>query len=330
MEAINKNIIKEKDRCNFKVIADTIKVKDIMENKFVEFIKNNKKAVISSVAVGAVLALGFGWYSHTQHQAEQQVKVVQLEKDSKSDKEQVDKLFESFDASSDESISKLKELSETSLKTDTGKDYLNNKVKESSKAIVDFHLQKGLAYDTKDSDDKFKDKTTLENNVKEINKQIDFIKKVDETFKQEKLDETVKSLTDVTDKFQKQIDVLKKEEEEQKALDKAKEDKKKEESNSSQVSNSSSSGNSDYAPGQSYTSGNSQAYSGSTGGNTGSYEAPAASNGGYDGYEREYGMDANGNHTGDFYLNRSNGDVRDTNGNHLGNIGGGIVDFRQR
>lgn len=289
-----------------------------MENKFVEFIKNNKKVIISSVAVGVVLVLGFGWYSYNQHQAEQQAKIVQLEKDSKSDKEQVDKLFESFDASSDESISKLKELSETSLKTDTGKDYLNNKVKESSKAIVDFHLQKGLAYDIKDSDDKFKDKTTLENNVKEINKQIDFIKKVDETFKQDNLDETVKSLTDITDKFQKQIDVL-----------------KKEKSNSSQVSNSSSSGNSDYAPGQSYTSGNSQAYSGSTGGDTSSYEAPATeqpatSNGDYEGYTRGYGLDANGNKTGDFYVNFSNGDVRDTNGNHLGNTGGGIADFRQR
>ena len=289
-----------------------------MENKFVEFIKNNKKVIISSVAVGVVLVLGFGWYSYYQHQAEQQAKIVQLEKHSKSDKEQVDKLFESFDASSDESISKLKELSETSLKTDAGKDYLNNKVKESSKAIVDFHLQKGLAYDIKDSDDKFKDKTTLENNVKEINKQIDFIKKVDGTFKQEKLDETVKSLTDITDKFQKQIDVL-----------------KKEKSNSSQVSNSSSSGNSDYAPGQSYTSGNSQAYSGSTGGDTSSYEAPATeqpatSNGDYEGYTRGYGLDANGNKTGDFYVNFSNGDVRDTNGNHLGNTGGGIADFRQR
>lgn len=289
-----------------------------MENKFVEFIKNNKKVIILSVAVGVVLVLGFGWYSYNQHQAEQQAKIVQLEKDSKSDKEQVDKLFESFDASSDESISKLKELSETSLKTDTGKDYLNNKVKESSKAIVDFHLQKGLAYDIKDSDDKFKDKTTLENNVKEINKQIDFIKKVDETFKQDNLDETVKSLTDITDKFQKQIDVL-----------------KKEKSNSSQVSNSSSSGNSDYAPGQSYTSGNSQAYSGSTGGDTSSYEAPATeqpatNNGDYEGYTRGYGLDANGNKTGDFYVNFSNGDVRDTNGNHLGNTGGGIADFRQR
>ena len=288
-----------------------------MENKFVEFIKNNKKVIISSVAVGVVLVLGFGWYSYNQHQAEQQAKIVQLEKDSKSDKEQVDKLFESFDASSDESISKLKELSETSVKTDTGKDYLNNKVKESSKAIVDFHLQKGLAYDVKDSDDKFKDKTTLENNVKEINKQIDFIKKVDGTFKQEKLDETVKSLADMTDKFQKQIDVL-----------------KKEESNSSQVSNSSSSSNSYYAPGQSYTSGNSQAYSGSTGGDTSSYEAPAAeqpatSNGGYSGYEHGHVTDSNGLQ-GDVYVNRSNGDVRDTNGNHLGNFGGGITEFRQR
>ncbi|HET2945599.1 TPA: hypothetical protein VQ745_001981, partial [Streptococcus pneumoniae] len=48
-----------------------------MENKFVEFIENNKKVIISSVAVGVVLVLGFGWYSYNQQQAEQQAKIVQ-------------------------------------------------------------------------------------------------------------------------------------------------------------------------------------------------------------------------------------------------------------
>ena len=287
-----------------------------MENKFVEFIKNNKKVIISSVAVGVVLVLGFGWYSYYQHQAEQQAKIVQLEKDSKSDKEQVDKLFESFDSSSDESISKLKELSETSLKTDTGKDYLNNKVKESSKAIVDFHLQKGLAYDIKDSDDKFKDKTTIENNVKEINKQIDFIKKVDETFKQDNLEETTKSLTDIVDKFNKQIEALKKEEE-----------KKQSEAKSQESS-----------VGSSSSSSNSSSYSGSNGGGS-NYEVPAteqyssgnSNNGGgsNDGYTQYWSIDAGGNHS-NFQANHSNGDVRDTNGNHLGNYGGGITEFRRR
>lgn len=300
-----------------------------MENRFVEFIKNNKKVIISSVAVGVVLVLGFGWYSYYQHQAEQQAKIVQLEKDSKSDKEQVDKLFESFDASSDESISKLKELSETSLKTDTGKDYLNNKVKESSKAIVDFHLQKGLAYDIKDSDDKFKDKTTIENNVKEINKQIDFIKKVDETFKQDNLEETTKSLTDIVDKFNKQIEALKKEEE-QKAAEKAKEEEKKQSEAKTQESSGGSSSSSS-------SSSNSSSDSGSNGGGS-NYEAPAAeqyssgnsnSGGGNDGYTRYTGTDAFG-HSGSYQANHSNGDVRDDNGNHLGNYGGGITDFRQR
>lgn len=298
-----------------------------MENKSVEFIKDNKKVIISSVAVGVVLVLGFGWYSYYQHQAEQQAKIVQLEKDSKSDKEQVDKLFESFDASSDESISKLKELSETSLKTDTGKDYLNNKVKESSKAIVDFHLQKGLAYDIKDSDDKFKDKTTLENNVKEINKQIDFIKKVDETFKQDNLEETTKSLTDIVDKFNKQIEALKKEEE-QKAAEKAKEEEKKQSEAKSQES----------SVGSSSSSSNSSSYSGSNGGGS-NYEVPAteqyssgnSNNGGgsNDGYTQYWSIDAGGNHS-NFQANHSNGDVRDTNGNHLGNYGGGITEFRRR
>lgn len=294
-----------------------------------EFIKNNKKVIISSVAVGVVLVLGFGWYSYYQHQAEQQAKIVQLEKDSKSDKEQVDKLFESFDASSDESISKLKELSETSLKTDTGKDYLNNKVKESSKAIVDFHLQKGLAYDIKDSNDKFKDKTTLENNVKEINKQIDFIKKVDETFKQDNLEETTKSLTDIVDKFNKQIEALKKEEE-QKAAEKAKEEEKKQSEAKTQESSGGSSSSSS-------SSSNSSSDSGSNGGGS-NYEAPAAeqyssgnsnSGGGNDGYTRYWSIDAGGNHSY-FNRNHSNGDIRDDNGNHLGNVGGGITEFRQR
>lgn len=153
------------------------------------------------------------------------------------------------------------------------------------------------------------------------------------------MDETVKSLTDIADKFQKQIDVLKKEEE-QKASDKAKEDKKKEESTSSQSSNSSSqassssfssySGNSDYAPEQTYTADNSQSYSGSTGGDNSNYKAPAATdNGGNDGYILGHVTDANGLQR-DVYVNDSNGDVRDTSGNHIGNFGGGITDFRQR
>ena len=51
-----------------------------MENKFVEFIKDNKKIIISSVAVGVVLVLGFGWYSYYQHQAEQQAKNCTIRK----------------------------------------------------------------------------------------------------------------------------------------------------------------------------------------------------------------------------------------------------------
>lgn len=310
-----------------------------MENKFVEFIENNKKVIISSVAVGVVLVLGFGWYSYNQQQAEQQAKIVQLEKDSKSDKEQVDKLFESFDASSDESIYKLKELSETSLKTDAGKDYLNNKVKESSKAIVDFHLQKGLAYDVKDSDDKFKDKATLENNVKEINKQIDFIKKVDETFKQENLEETLKSLNDIVDKYQKQIELLKKQEEE-KAAEKAKESSSQSNSSggaSNESYNGSSNSNVDYSSSE-QTNGysnnyGSQSYSGSgdisTNGGSSEQYSSSNSNSGANNIYRYKSTDANG-YQSYHYKDHNNGNVYDDDGNYLGNFGGGIVEPPQR
>ncbi|HES9910921.1 TPA: hypothetical protein VPV18_001146 [Streptococcus pneumoniae] len=305
-----------------------------MENKFVEFIENNKKVIISSVAVGVVLVLGFGWYSYNQQQA----KIVQLEKDSKSDKEQVDKLFESFDASSDESISKLKELSETSLKTDAGKDYLNNKVKESSKAIVDFHLQKGLAYDVKDSDDKFKDKATLETNVKEITKQIDFIKKVDETFKQENLEETLKSLNDLVDKYQKQIELLKKEEE--KAAEKAKESSSQSNSSgsaSNESYNGSSNSNVDYSSSE-QTNGYSNNYGGqdysgsgdsSTNGGSSEQYSSSNSNSGANNVYRYKGTGADG-YQRYYYKDHNNGDVYDDDGNYLGNFGGGIAEPSQR
>ncbi len=70
-------------------------------------------------------------------------------------------------------------------------------------AIVDFHLQKVLAYDTK---------TRQNLKIKTPNKQIDFIKKVDETFKQRVL-KKLQNLTDIVDKFNKQNRSLKKEEE---------------------------------------------------------------------------------------------------------------------
>ncbi|CZE14917.1 hypothetical protein RK588_05120 [Streptococcus pneumoniae] len=267
-----------------------------MENKFVEFIENNKKVIISSVAVGVVLVLGFGWYSYNQQQAEQQAKIVQLEKDSKSDK-------------------------------------------ESSKAIVDFHLQKGLAYDVKDSDEKFKDKATLEINVKEITKQIDFIKKVDETFKQENLEETFKSLNDLIDKYQKQIELLKKEEE--KAAEKAKESSSQSNSSggtSNESYNGSSNSNVDYSSseqtnGYSNNYGN-QGYSGSgnsstNGGSSEQYSSRNSNIGANNGYTEYRSIDASG-HVRDTYHNRSNGDVFDENGNYLGNLGGGIAEPPQR
>ncbi len=53
-------------------------------------------------------------------------------------------------------------------------------------------------------------KTTLRN-VKEINKQIDFYQESWWNIqKQDNLEETTKSLTDIVDKFNKQIEVLKK------------------------------------------------------------------------------------------------------------------------
>ena len=322
----------------------------IMENKLnkiLENIKEHKKVVISLAAVAVLGTVTVAAYANYQEQARQQEIAATRKYNEDSDKKQVDKLLENFDVESDESITKLKEISETSLKSDEGKTYLKTKVDETVRAIIGARINKATAYDLKDTDEKFKNKTLLEDNVKEITKQIDFIKKIDETFKQDNLEETTKSLTDIVDKFKKQIEALKKEEE-QKSAEKAKEEEKKqseakskESSGGSSSSSSSSSSNSGYSQSTyEYSSGggeSSQSYSGSNGGGSG-YEAPATeqyssgnsnSGGGSNGYTRYTGTDAGGN-AGSYQANHSNGDVRDDNGNHLGNYGGGIADFRQR
>ncbi|HGR9953042.1 TPA: hypothetical protein ACL7OL_001695, partial [Streptococcus pneumoniae] len=210
----------------------------------------------------------------------------------------------------------------------------------SSKAIVDFHLQKGLAYDVKDSDEKFKDKATLETNVKEITKQIDFIKKVDETFKQENLEETLKSLNDLVDKYQKQIELLKKEEE--KAAEKAKESSSQSNSSSgasNESYNGSSNSNVDYSSSE-QTNGysnnyGSQSYSGSgdsstNGGSSEQYSSSNSNSGVNNGYYKKYKNIGADGHVSYTYDNESNGDVFDENWNYLGNTGGGIAEPPQR
>lgn len=184
-----------------------------------------------------------------------------------------------------------------------------------------------------------KDKATLETNVKEITKQIDFIKKVDETFKQENLEETLKSLNDLVDKYQKQIELLKKEEE--KAAEKAKESSSQSNSSgsaSNESYNGSSNSNVDYSSSE-QTNGYSnnyggQDYSGSgnsstNGGSSEQYSSRNSNIGANNGYTEYRSIDASG-HVRDTYHNRSNGDVFDENGNYLGNLGGGIAEPPQR
>lgn len=314
-------------------------------NKLIENIKNHKKLVISLASVAVIATVAIGYSVHLNEVKQKELAIEQKNKSISDEKNQIDKLFEELDLNSDDSIVKLKEISETSLNTDEGKEYLKTKVEETVKSIIGNRIQKGMSYDMKDSDEKFKDKATLETNVKEITKQIDFIKKVDETFKQENLNETIKPLNDLVSKYQKQVEFLKKEEE--KAAEKAKEEKKEAEkpkesssqsNSSSNTSSGSSNSNVDYGSSE-QTNGYSnnyggQSYSGSEDNSTNyqsseQYSSGNSNSGGNDGYTTYTGTDAFG-HSGSYQRNHSNGDVRDSNGNHLGNVGGGIAEFRQR
>ena len=96
-------------------------------NKILENLKRNKKLIISLTTAVVLSSAALMVYSNYQEHVKQQEIAIAKSSAENADKNQVDKLFEGFDLTSDEVVSKLKEISKTELKTDEGKSYLKIK-----------------------------------------------------------------------------------------------------------------------------------------------------------------------------------------------------------
>ena len=101
--------------------------------------------------------------------------------------------------------------------TDEGNKTLADFLTSTADKITNHYSEKALKLDIKESDSQFEDKQTLETAITSLQKIIEIIKSVNSTSEQATIDEKIKPIQELISKFQKQVEVLTKKEEEQKS-----------------------------------------------------------------------------------------------------------------
>ena len=133
------------------------------------------------------------------------------------DVEQVKNATKDFNIDSDTIIEDWKKIQELKPTTDEGKKTLADFLTSTADKITNHYSEKALKLDIKESDSQFEDKQTLETAITSLQKIIEIIKSVNSTSEQATIDEKIKPIQELISKFQKQVEVLTKKEEEQKS-----------------------------------------------------------------------------------------------------------------
>ena len=177
------------------------------------------KNTIFTIIIVVGLGLLIGLVIHQEHiQAERgNIALSKQHKDGQ-DVEQVKNAIKNFNIDSETIIEDWKKIQELKPTTDEGKKILTDFLTSTADKITNHYTEKALKLDIKESDSQFEDKQALETAITSLQKILEIIKSVNSTSEQATIDEKIKPIQELISKFQKQVEVLtKKEEEEQKS-----------------------------------------------------------------------------------------------------------------
>jgi len=173
-------------------------VRKTIVNNYKDILKS--KNTIFTIIVVAGFGLLAGLVIHQERvQAERGNIALIKQQQNQQDVEQVKNAIKDFNIDSETIIEDWKKIQELKPTTDEGKKTL---------------AEKALKLDIKDSDSQFQDKQTLETAVTSLQKIIDIIKNINSASDQAALEEKIKPIQELISKFQKQVEVLTKKEEE--------------------------------------------------------------------------------------------------------------------
>ena len=212
------------------------------------------KNTIFTIIIVVGLGLLIGLVIHQEHiQAERgNIALSKQHKDGQ-DVEQVKNAIKNFNIDSETIIEDWKKIQELKPTSDEGKKTLADFLTSTADKITNHYTEKALKLDIKESDSQFEDKQALETAITSLQKILEIIKSVNSTSEQATIDAKIKPIQELISKFQKQVEVLTKKEEEQKS------NKKETETTSNvEVRESYSSEGGNYTP--SYTESNGNRY----------------------------------------------------------------------
>ena len=283
------------------------------------------KNTIFTIIIVVGLGLLIGLVIHQEHiQAERGNIALSKQHKNGQDVEQVKNAIKNFNIDSETIIEDWKKIQELKPTSDEGKKTLADFLTSTADKITNHYTEKALKLDIKESDSQFEDKQALETAITSLQKILEIIKSVNSTSEQATIDEKIKPIQELISKFQKQVEVLtKKEEEEQKS-------NKKETETTSNVEGreSYSSEGGSYTP--SYTESNGNRYNSQAPASE-QYSSDGARSGGNTAVNtRDQATDTAGAQ-GDTNTNNNsnNAEVPDTNSNNRTNSAGETPESRQ-
>ena len=282
------------------------------------------KNTIFTIIIVVGLGLLIGLVIHQEHiQAE--IGNIALSKQHKNgqDVEQVKNAIKNFNIDSETIIEDWKKIQELKPTTDEGKKTLADFLTSTADKITNHYTEKALKLDIKESDSQFEDKQTLETAITSLQKILEIIKSVNSTSEQATIDEKIKPIQELISKFQKQVEVLTKKEEQ-------KSNKKETETTSSEGEREThSSEGGSYTP--TYTESNGNRYNSQAPASEQPSSDSARSGGNTATNTRDQATDTAGAQ-GDTNTNNNssnNAEVRDTNSNNRTNSTGETPESRQ-
>ena len=282
------------------------------------------KNTIFTIIIVVGLGLLIGLVIHQEHiQADRGNIALSKQHKNGQDVEQVKNAIKDFNIDSETIIEDWKNIQELKPTSDEGKKTLADFLTSTADKITNHYTEKALKLDIKESDSQFEDKQALETAITSLQKILEIIKSVNSTSKQATIDEKIKPIQELISKFQKQVEVLTKKEEEQKS-------NKKETETTSNVEGreSYSSEGGSYTP--SYTESNGNRYN-SQAPVSEQYSSDSARSGGNTAVNtRDQATDTAGTQ-GDTNTNNNsnNAEVPDTNSNNRTNSAGETPESRQ-
>ena len=181
-------------------------------NNYKDILKSKNTIFIITLIAGIGLLTGLVLHQEKIQAERGNVALIKQQKNQQ-DVEQVKNAIKNFNIDSETIIEDWKKIQELKPTTDEGKKTLADFLTSTTDKATNHYSEKALKLDIKDSDSQFQDKQTLETTITFLQKILEIIKNINSTNDQTALEEKIKPIQELISKFQKQVEVLTKKEE---------------------------------------------------------------------------------------------------------------------